>query len=450
MNQQEKYDAVVIGSGVGGLIAASRLVLEGYRPLVLEAEDRVGGRFSTIEKDGYKLPTGAIAIEAGGPFFESFEEMGIDPDLRMPDPPVLIRVRGKNLKPGAPVWDHMIKRVTKTAGRVVEGLSKAREGELEDDISLEEWTRRHTRSKSLLGVFQSLSCAIFTVNADELPARAFFRHLRETGAYKRFGYAPRGNVEIAEKFVTAIEELGGEVRTGWRVEGIEIDDEGRATGVRAAGPDGSPVRIAAAAVVSNVGPRNTARLVSGTGVEQAFRDRVADVESTSMMVIAFSTDSEEIGHPGILNYTDTKRVCSIANLGTVCPELAPPGRTLYEAYACPRPAVGDDFDLDAERALMEQDMHKIYPNYDKAEIILFKCMQGLSAPAQQAVPGKDLDVKTPVANLVEVGDGVKPYGWIGTTACAHTGRAAVAALLESGVLDDSAKAGPSVAAPAAD
>jgi phytoene dehydrogenase-like protein len=440
MKQEQGYDVVVIGSGVGGLIAASRLVLEGYRPLVLEAEDRVGGRFSTIEKDGYKLPTGAIAIETGGPFYESFAEMGIDPDLRMPDPPVLIRVRGKNLKPGAPVWDHMIKRVTKTAGRVVEGLSKAREGELEEDISLEEWTRRHTRSKTLLGVFQSLACAIFTVNADELPARAFFRHLRETGAYKRFGYAPRGNVEIAEKFVAAIEERGGEVRTGWRVRSIEIDDDGRATGVLAAGPDGEDVQIQATAVVSNVGPRNTAQMVSGSKVEDAFRDRVKDVQSTSMMVIAFSTDSEEIGHPGILNYTDTKRVCSVANLGTCCPELAPPGRTLYEAYACPRPAVGDDFDLDAERALMEQDMHKIYPNYDKAEVILFKCMQGMNAPAQQAVPGKDLEVQTPVANLVDVGDGVKPYGWIGTTACAHTARTAVAALLDNGVLTGSSPA----------
>jgi phytoene desaturase len=434
MTEEQTHDVVVIGSGVGGLIAASRLVLDGYRPLVLEAQERVGGRFSTIEKDGYKLPTGAIAIETGGPFYESFAELGIDPDLKMPDPPVLIKIRGRKLKPGAPVWDHMIKRVTKTTGRVVEGLSKAREGELEEDISLEEWTRRHTRSKTLLGVFQSLSCAIFTVNADELPARAFFRHLKETGAYKRFGYAPRGNVEIAEKFVAAIEERGGEVRTGWSASAIEIGDDGLATGVRAAGPNGVEVTIPARAVVSNVGPRNTATLVAGTAVEAAFRERVADTESTSMMVIAFATDSEELGHPGILNFTDTKRVCSIANLGTCCPELAPPGRNLYEAYACPRPAVGNDFDLEAERALMEEDMRKIYPNYDKAEIILFKSMEGTTTPAQQAVPGKDLEVRTPVANLVDVGDGVKPYGWIGTTACAFTGRAGAAALIESGAL----------------
>jgi hypothetical protein len=62
---------------------------------------------------------------------------------------------------------------------------------------------------------------------------------------------------------------------------------------------------------------------------------------------------------------------------------------------------------------------------------MFKAMRGLSAPAQQCVPGHDLSVETPIPNLVEVGDGVKPYGWIGTTACAQTARLAVDALLKA-------------------
>jgi hypothetical protein len=68
------------------------------------------------------------------------------------------------------------------------------------------------------------------------------------------------------------------------------------------------------------------------------------------------------------------------------------------------------------------------PKYDRAEVVLFKAMRGDVTPAQQVRPGYDLDVRTPIANLVEVGDGVKPYGWIGTTACAQTARLAVDAL----------------------
>lgn len=330
----------------------------------------------------------------------------------------------------------MIKRVTKTAGKLAEDVSKGRSEDIGEDISLEDWVRRYTRSKTLLSMFQSLSAAIFTVNADELPARAFFRHLRETGAYKRFGYAPRGNREIADLIASLIERRGGEVRTGWRAVAIEIGDDEMATAVLAIDPEGRERRLAAKAVISNVGPYNTARLVDGTPVEDRFAERTKGLQSTSIMALAFSTEREELGHSGIMNFTDTKRLCSVANLATACPELAPPGRTLYEAYGCPRPAVGGGHDVEAERALLEDDLRRVFPGYDRAETIVFKNLEGHDAPAQQVRPGFDLEVRTPVRNLVEVGDGVKPYGWIGTTACAYTGRSAVATLVEEGLLED--------------
>ena len=45
--EQNKYDVAVIGSGVGGLCSAALLAHSGYKVLVVEALDRVGGRCST-------------------------------------------------------------------------------------------------------------------------------------------------------------------------------------------------------------------------------------------------------------------------------------------------------------------------------------------------------------------------------------------------------------------
>jgi phytoene desaturase len=427
---EERFDAVVVGGGVGGLVAAAKLCLAGARPLLIEAEERLGGRFSTVEKDGFKLPTGAVAVETAGPFWETFGELGIDPGLRVPDPPVMIRVRGRDLKPGAAVWQHMIKRVTKSAGLVAEGIAKGRAGEEDEEQTLEEWALKYTKSKTLLSLFQSLSASIFTVNADELPAGVFFRNLRETGGYKNFGFAPHGNVAVADQIAAAIEERGGRVERGVEASRIEFEG-GEAVAVHARGGDGVERRLAADAVISNVGPRNTAALAAGTPLEAELAARVAGVETTSLLTLAFAAEEEIVPHPGIWAFTDTERLCNLANLGATCPELTPGGQSLYEAYSAPRPSVGGEYDAEAERALLEADLRKLIPGFERAEVVLFKAMRGDRAPAQQVRPGYDLPIETPVPNLLEVGDGVKPYGWIGTTACAETARLAVDKLLSN-------------------
>jgi len=57
-----RYDVVVIGSGVGGIVSAALLAMAGYRALFLEKRPRLGGRFSTEKIGGFKLPTGAMRV----------------------------------------------------------------------------------------------------------------------------------------------------------------------------------------------------------------------------------------------------------------------------------------------------------------------------------------------------------------------------------------------------
>ena len=54
----ENLDAIVIGSGIGGLSAASLLSRAGKRVLVLEQHDRSGGCCHTFEERGFEFDTG--------------------------------------------------------------------------------------------------------------------------------------------------------------------------------------------------------------------------------------------------------------------------------------------------------------------------------------------------------------------------------------------------------
>jgi len=45
--------AVVVGSGIGGLATAIRLRKLGYKVIILEKNEKIGGRMDYIESNGY-------------------------------------------------------------------------------------------------------------------------------------------------------------------------------------------------------------------------------------------------------------------------------------------------------------------------------------------------------------------------------------------------------------
>ena len=62
---QQEYDAIVLGSGVGGCCAAALLAYQGKRVLLAEKRSYLGGRFSTVNRDGYLCATGGLAVGVG-------------------------------------------------------------------------------------------------------------------------------------------------------------------------------------------------------------------------------------------------------------------------------------------------------------------------------------------------------------------------------------------------
>jgi len=57
-----QYDAIVIGSGIGGLVTATQLVAKGAKVLVLESYLIPGGSAGYFEREGYRFDVGASMI----------------------------------------------------------------------------------------------------------------------------------------------------------------------------------------------------------------------------------------------------------------------------------------------------------------------------------------------------------------------------------------------------
>ena len=78
------YDAIVIGSGMGGLTAASLLTRKGFKTLLLEKEKQVGGYVVSFKRGDYTFDaTGAFlgGCQEGGEFYHLLKEIGVQEEI---------------------------------------------------------------------------------------------------------------------------------------------------------------------------------------------------------------------------------------------------------------------------------------------------------------------------------------------------------------------------------
>jgi phytoene dehydrogenase-like protein len=422
-----RADAVVIGAGAGGLCAAARLVHAGLRPILIESRDKVGGRASTEQIDGFIVNEGAIALEVGGVFEETFQLVGAPLDLRFPEPASAFYLDSKVIDVGKGGWGLLLGQMTKQAARILDKFAEARSGQLPDGRqSTAEWLSTFTGNETVHAIFRNLCAAIFACNADELPARAFLTYFVSKGAFKRFGFSPNGTIGAWNSLADAIAKRG-EVWLSAPVEEIEISG-GRACGV-AVRRNGERVRIATDIVISNAGPKATVALGSAHNFPAAYAQAASNLKSAANIVVNFATRKPLHSAPGIVTFGKTRRLCNMATMTATCPELAPSGWHLYVAYAVPKPALGD-FDSEAETALALEDLREQFPGFAEAKILSIRVMRD-EWPAQRACAGYDMARDTGVKGLWCVGDAVKDYGNGGTQACAETAKLVVDAILAS-------------------
>jgi all-trans-retinol 13,14-reductase len=82
----KKYDVVIVGSGLGGLVSAIILAKEGYSVCVLEKNNQFGGNLQTFVRDKTIFDTGIHYIgglDKGQNLYNYFKYIGIMDDLKL-------------------------------------------------------------------------------------------------------------------------------------------------------------------------------------------------------------------------------------------------------------------------------------------------------------------------------------------------------------------------------
>lgn len=259
---QKKYDALIIGGGVAGLTAALHLAERGLKPLILEADENIGGRLSgkaPIQIKGANFP-----IEHGvhGLWFSylnlraMLQRHGIISELRPAQAEqwihrahdIIRRVEiGSTIRNSlipAPfhyiqlfaspqflsmlgwrdwlsifnVWSVLVMSIgidPFVENQPLEGLTFGG--------ALKKW------GPTFRSLFFGLTRNGLSTDPDEVPLAGFLAFLRFYTVLRRdawrFDYLPNGGGEVCEKLSAKIINLGGEIKLKSRVRRVEKIDE---------------------------------------------------------------------------------------------------------------------------------------------------------------------------------------------------------------------------------
>lgn len=438
--EQEKYDVVVVGSGVGGLCAAALLVHSGYKTLVVEALDRVGGRCSTQYIEGFTLPCGAIAIHKGAGMADTFREVGVELDL-VDVPQLYYRLGGKDhempTKGSIKAMFDIINKLDVDRGKLMTGMMKAGATEKimgafhmgiknpeKEQMTFKDWLLQYTDNEMALEVFDTITGTLLGGHAYELSASAVFAWFVRMGGSREVGIATHGNAANMEKLVGVVKR-NGDVWMNSPAKRILVS-KGTAQGI-VVEKEGKEVQVAAQAVICNAGPKKTVALAGEENFSDDYMRRMRLKVRPHPVTLCFVASDiplwPEDGKPAILMLTGTRRLTSFVPISLIVPELAPPGQHMMFCFGAPKTSELH-MDKEEEKRQIILDLEEQIPRFKEHGRILQMWPKDIDDefPEVRTRTGLGMEPETSVKNLYNVGDAILTMGIAGSTAAAESGK----------------------------
>ncbi len=262
---------VIIGAGPAGLTAAYQLVKAGVRPVVLEADDVVGGISRTVERDGWRFDIG------GHRFFTKVPEVEALWHEILDDGSFLQRPRMSRIFYRGKLFDYPLKagNALKSLGvleavRCVLSYVWARVSPPKDQSNFEGWTSARFGKRLYRIFFKTYTEKLWGVPATEIQSDWAAQRIKNlslltavwralvpakgktdvTSLIEEFQYPKYGPGMMWERCRDLVLAGGGEVRMRTSLVSVEHRD-GRAVAVVVEGPGGRE-RIECDQVVSSM------------------------------------------------------------------------------------------------------------------------------------------------------------------------------------------------------
>ena len=298
MNNHE-YDVIVVGAGYGGVTTAALCAKQGKRVLLVDKNDRAGGKAMTIERRGYRYEMWPVwgTPANNSRFHELAAEIGVDEAKAKLYPPLADASegrykapdgewRGKVVPGGDQAEDPMgVSRMKEIYGATDDDLVKmaelfnvvmtATEDEINafDTVGMLPWIRSFGVPEGIVSFLCSMLNLVFVSPVNRIPVSEGIRTMRDLYTNTGGRHHGEGFGRMAEYAAEYVVAQGGTFLTKTRVERILVED-GRVAGIATA--DGE---YRAPVVVSNAGIQPTIlKLVEPGALPSDYVERVRSLE----------------------------------------------------------------------------------------------------------------------------------------------------------------------------
>lgn len=235
----------VLGAGPMGLAVAYQLARDGHRPVVFEADDRVGGMTASFDFGGLQIERYYhFHCTSDHDFLAVLDELGLAERLRWTETRMGYWF-GKRLQPwGNPIALLRFKGLGLMA-KIRYGLhaflcTRRNDWRPLDRVEASSWIRRWVGAEAYEGLWRGLFDYKFYHYAGNLSAAWIWSRIRRIGRSRyslmreKLGYLEGGSSTLLDALHADIQRHGGQVRLSSPVQRIVIE-EGRVRGVLVGG-----------------------------------------------------------------------------------------------------------------------------------------------------------------------------------------------------------------------
>ncbi len=225
----------VLGAGPMGLAAAYELVNQGYKPVVFEADDRVGGMTAAFDFSGTTIERYYhFHCTSDSGFLQILEELGIAEKMHWTETKMAYWYRGKLQPWGNPIallkFDGL-----NLVSKIRYGLfaficTKRNDWRPLDNVNAKEWVMRWVGPQAYEVMWQRLFEYKFHDFTDNLSAAWIWSRIRRLGRSRynlfkeKLGYLENGSQTLLDAMVCHIEAGGGHIRLRSPVTKVHIRD----------------------------------------------------------------------------------------------------------------------------------------------------------------------------------------------------------------------------------